>query len=71
MSDNGPVSPVLIIVLVVVYFIPAIVAIAGRHRLWLLITLIDLLFGWTVVGWFTALALLLATSKPQQPPPPA
>jgi len=70
MSENGPVSPVLVIVLVVVYFIPAIVAIVGRHRLWLLITLIDLLFGWTVVGWFTALALL-AASRRQQPPPPA
>lgn len=55
--------------LVVVYFIPAIVAIVGRHRRWLLITLIDLLFGWTVIGWFIALALL-ATGRRQQPPPP-
>ncbi len=70
MSDNGSMSPVLGIVLVVVYFIPAIVAIVGRHRLWLLITLIDLLFGWTVVGWFTALALLAASGR-RQPPPTA
>jgi hypothetical protein len=69
MNYSGSASPVLGIVLVVVYFIPAIVAVLGRHRRWLLITLIDVMFGWTVIGWFIALGLL-ATARRQQPPPP-
>lgn len=69
MDTVGSGSPVVGIVVFVVYFIPAIVAIVGRHRRWLLITLIDLLFGWTVIGWIIALALL-ATGRRQQPPPP-
>ena len=68
MYSNGSGSTVLGIVLVVVYFIPAIVAIVGRHRRWLLITLINLMFGWTVIGWLIALALL-ATGRRQEPPP--
>jgi hypothetical protein len=65
-SDTGSASPVLGLVLFVVYFIPAIVAILGRHRRWLLITLIDVLFGWTVIGWFIAIALL-ATRRRAEP----
>ena len=46
-----------------------IVAIVGRHRKWLLITLIDLLFGWTIIGWLIALALLAMGRRPQPSPP--
>ena len=68
-STGGGGSDVAAVVLVGVYFIPAIVAIVGRHRRWLLITLIDVMFGWTVIGWFIALALL-ATRRRQEPPAP-
>ena len=67
-NDNGPVSNVAAIVLVGVYFIPAIVAILGRHRRWLLITLIDVMFGWTVIGWFIALGLLATRRRPEPAP---
>ena len=69
METSGAGSAVVGVMVFVVYFIPAIVAIVGRHRRWLLITLIDLLFGWTVIGWLVALALL-ATGRRRQPPPP-
>jgi len=69
-SDTGSGSPVVGFVLLVVYFIPAIVAILGRHRRWLLITLIDLLFGWTVIGWFIAIALLATRRGPEPVVPP-
>ncbi len=65
-NDSGSGSNVAAIILVGVYFIPAIVAIVGRHRRWLLITLIDVMFGWTVIGWFIALGLL-ATRRRTEP----
>jgi hypothetical protein len=65
-NDTGSGSSALGWVLLVVYFIPAIVAILGRHRKWLLITLIDVMFGWTVIGWFIALGLL-ATRRKSEP----
>src|SRR5450759_3807301 len=67
-SAGGGGSDVAAVALVGVYFIPAIVAILGRHRRWLLITLIDVMFGWTVIGWFIALGLLATRRRPEPVP---
>lgn len=37
------------------YFIPAIIALARGHHNALAIFLTNLIFGWTVIGWFIAL----------------
>lgn len=43
-----------IAVATVPYFIPTIVAAARRHSNLMMIGLINLLAGWTIVGWFVA-----------------
>ena len=64
-SSGGAGSTALTLFLVAIYFIPTIVAIVGRHRRWLLVGLVNLLFGWTVIGWFIALGLLATRSRSQ------
>ena len=74
-SEAG--STALTLFVLAIYFIPTIVAIFGRHRRWLMIGLVNLLFGWTVIGWFVALALLATRRADPRPipapplPPPA
>ena len=47
-----------------VYFLPAIVVLARRPERWRMIGLLDLLAGWTVIGWIVALALALTSPRP-------
>lgn len=44
-----------IIAVVTVYLMPSIIACYRRHRNAVPITLVNALFGWTVIGWFLAL----------------
>jgi Superinfection immunity protein len=44
-----------IIISLVIYFLPAIVARARKHRNDLAIFMLNLLLGWTVLGWIGAL----------------
>ena len=39
----------------VIYFVPTIIAVLKRKRNWLAIFLVNLFFGWTVIGWILAL----------------
>ena|GEM_PF-1246549 len=48
--DFGP-----LLTLLALYFIPSIVAIAARHRQVPAIVALNLLLGWTVLGWIGAL----------------
>ena len=45
----------LLIVLAILYFLPAIVALNRDHRNTQAIFALDLLAGWTVIGWIVAL----------------
>jgi hypothetical protein len=54
---------------VVVYFIPYIVAMRRFSDAYVGILLLNLFFGWTVVGWFAA--LIWAYSSKATPPAPA
>lgn len=40
---------------IVLYFLPAIIAFSRKHEHILAICLINLLLGWTFLGWFAAL----------------
>ena len=44
----------LVVLILLVYFLPAIIAHARRHRQTAPITLINLLLGWTGLGWVLA-----------------
>ncbi len=45
----------LLIVLLVLYFIPAIVASVRHHRNRMAITVLNVFLGWTLIGWVAAL----------------
>lgn len=53
MSNNDPAST--LIAIIALYFLPAIVAAFRKHRNKAPIFLLNLLLGWTVVGWVAAL----------------
>jgi hypothetical protein len=46
-----------------VYFLPAIVVLVRRPKQWQLVGLLDLLAGWTVIGWVVALVLAFALPR--------
>ena len=49
----------------VVYFIPTIIALFRASALnWVGIFLLNLFFGWTVIGWILALIWALTTNSP-------
>jgi Superinfection immunity protein len=45
----------ILIILVICYFFPTIVAILRRHSDGIAIFLVNLFLGWTIAGWFKAL----------------
>lgn len=52
-----------------VYFLPALLAFAGNHRKWRQLSLVNLLLGWTVIGWIAALIWALMDSSEKGEPP--
>ena len=56
----------ILLILVLVYFLPVAIAITRRHPNGIAIFLINLLFGWTFIGWFIALIWAVkAIDRPQ------
>jgi len=59
---------------VAMYFAPAIIAVVMKHPHAALIVIVDLLFGWTVLGWIGCFIWAFirpspSTAVPSQPPP--
>lgn len=54
---------VLVLVGVVLYFVPSYLAMERQHHLRRLICAINVLLGWTVVGWVVAMAMALSGVK--------
>jgi hypothetical protein len=54
------------LVAVAVYCLPMIVALVRHHRDSAPILLINLFFGWTVVGWVMCLAWSFSTTRESQ-----
>ena len=46
---------IVIILLLTIYFVPAIVATIRRHSNEMAISMLNLLLGWTLIGWIGAL----------------
>lgn len=42
--------------LILIYFAPSIFALMGRKRNAPMIIMIDVFFGWTIIGWLVAMA---------------
>lgn len=49
--------------LIVLYFLPTIIAGLRRSTVTVWVALINLLAGWTVVGWLVALVMAIASSR--------
>lgn len=45
------------------YMLPTIIAIIRQSHQTLLILILNVLFGWTVIGWFILLAMSLFSSR--------
>jgi hypothetical protein len=58
-----PVKLTLVLLGVVLYFVPSYLAMERQHHLRRLICAINVLLGWTVVGWVVALAMALTGVK--------
>jgi len=52
-----------LIILAVPYFIPTIIAAVRGHQVGMVIV-INLLLGWTIIGWIVALAIACGDRRP-------
>jgi hypothetical protein len=56
---------VMIVVLVLLYFLPTMLAIKGdRRRKWKIVA-VNVLAGWTVIGWIAAMVMNWAYEAPE------
>ena len=63
-GGGAPKGAVMLVVLVLLYFLPTMLAWKrGSRRRWK-ITLINVLLGWTVIGWIVAIVLTYAYEPP-------
>lgn len=65
-NDEAPI--VLLIVIVLGYFLPTIIAACSKHRQLTAIFFVNLLFGVTVIGW--VIAFVWSLVKPSAPAAP-
>ncbi len=57
---------IIIILLIFVYFLPALVANGGNHSKALAITLLNIFLGWTLLGWVIALIWAVSEENPKK-----
>ncbi len=59
------------VVLIALYFLPTVVAVARGHHNSGSISLVNLLLGWTFIGWVVALVWSVSAKpiSPSDPPP--
>lgn len=57
-------EPGAVVLLLAAYFLPSVIAIARNHHNGAAITVVNLLLGWTLIGWVAALAWSLTATPP-------
>ena len=62
-QSSGTGGLVEVLVLLVLYFVPTIVAELRKHHNTLAIGAVNLFLGWTVIGWVAALVWALYRSQ--------
>ena len=65
-GGNVPIIAGIIVLLIVPYFIPSIVAKVKKHKDLTAILVLNLLLGWTFICW--VICLVWALKKPSDPP---
>jgi Superinfection immunity protein len=61
---------VLTAILAFLYFIPLMVACGRNHHQAMAIGLVNVLFGWTLLGWCVALCMACTAVRPTHTPTP-
>src|SRR5438105_15622207 len=56
--------------LVGVYLIPTLIVVVRRPTPWLITVAVNVIVGWTIVGWFVALALAMVMPTVRATPAP-
>jgi len=56
---------VVALILILIYLLPSFIAVASKKREALAVILLNVLFGWTILGWIVTLvwALMLCAEK--------
>lgn len=49
------------------YFLPLILALSLRRKLWWVVALVDLFTAWTIIGWIGALVMALTLGRKSSP----
>lgn len=65
-STSGAAVFVLVLVIIALYFVPTIVASSRKVTNTGSVFVINLLLGWSLIGWAVALAMAVRTKAPQQ-----
>ena len=71
-SDDPAAGIVGIVILLIIsviglalYFLPSLIAILRSHHQWGAISIINLFFGWTFIGWVVSLAWAVSAARKQ------
>ena len=67
---NQAIGTVAFILLAAAYFAPAIVALSRHVPNTGSVVIVDLLLGWTVIGWIVAMAMAVRSKPAAAAPPP-
>jgi len=52
-------APIALVIIIPLYLLPSIIAAFRRHELFIMILGINILLGWTLVGWVISLVMAL------------
>lgn len=64
-GGGAPKGAVMVVVLVLLYLLPNMLALAGgKRRRWKIVA-INVLLGWTVIGWIAAMVMNWAYEAPE------
>lgn len=63
--ENSGGGYIIAIILLVLYMLPAVIAISRKHQNWLMITLLDFFLAWTVIVWIVCLIWSFVNSSKQ------
>lgn len=66
-AGDGNLGGLYVLILVGLYWLPAVLAFARKHHQRGAILVINLFLGWTVIGWIVALAMASGHVKHERP----
>lgn len=53
----------VLLFIIAAYFLPVVIAARRNHKNFMPILLTDVIFGWTVIGWFVALIWSFSSNR--------